>query len=351
MNNRSNGFKRYYKGEGERLPKILTSEKEDPANYHPSEELIAAVNVALTLGMPLFITGEPGLGKSSLAASLAHSLKLKPPLTLVVKSDTTAKDLFYSIDVVARFGEAHGGRAADPRPFMRFEALGEAILRALPAELTAPLAAAREEGFPTEQEQTVVLIDEIDKAPREVPNDLLVEIDQLKFRVPELATWKDKDNAELPSEFQVTDAFAEYRPLIIITSNSEQSLPPAFLRRCVFHHLDMPAYSSKDATQVTVESIVMSRMGDRWKRGYPALQQLLDAFQCLREGQLTLPPTLAEFLALLKFLSSDYDPGLDCSQWTPDALNRAFLGCLVNDKNDRPKAQALLDEFWKKTIR
>jgi MoxR-like ATPase len=173
-------------------------------------DLRAAANAALMLGKPLLLTGEAGVGKSQFSAWLAHQLGLGDPLKFVVKSTTEARDLFYHYDALARFHEAQvtqlvtvpvaagdkplGGSMdeIDPRRYIAYNALGKAILYSLGA-LTA-----REKGFisktmgallddfPLEPRRSVVLIDEIDKAPRDVPNDILDEIDNLSFTIREL---------------------------------------------------------------------------------------------------------------------------------------------------------------------
>ncbi len=155
-------------------------------------ELAAAVDVALTLGMPLLLTGEPGSGKSGLADSLAWELGLGEPLRFPVQSDTESRDLFYRFDTVGRFHAAQTrapaeSPAADAGRFISFEALGRAILLAKPVAIEAALGLPPGSlGHPGAPCRSVVLIDEIDKAPRDVPNDILVEIERMEFGVPEL---------------------------------------------------------------------------------------------------------------------------------------------------------------------
>ena len=174
------------------------------ADYVVSEELKHAVNVSIALQKPLLIKGEPGTGKTMLAQSIADALG-KDLLIWSVKSTTKAQDGLYLYDTVQRlydsqFGE---GDVADIKHYIRLGKLGEAF--AAPA-------------------QVVLLIDEIDKADLEFPNDLLWELDKMEFYIPET-----KETVA-----------ARHRPIVIITSNAEKELPDAFLRRCIFHYIDFP---------------------------------------------------------------------------------------------------------------
>src|SRR5215475_5318615 len=171
-------------------------------------QLATTVNVALALNQPLLVTGEPGCGKTALAWAVAVQLGCRV-LEFHTKSTSTARDLLYQIDSLRRFHDASTGdaRARDASAYLAYRALGEAI--------RSPTA-------------TVVLIDEIDKAPRDFPNDLLNELDRMEFDVP-----------ELPDDQRRKASVA--RPIVIITSNSERQLPLPFLRRCVFHHIEFPS--------------------------------------------------------------------------------------------------------------
>ena len=173
-------------------------------SYLSSEGLQAAVNCALTLQRPLLVRGEPGTGKTLLAEAVAESLGQRL-LTWHVKSTTRAQDGLYVYDTVqrlydSRFGD---GDVRDIRRYIRMGPLGEAF---------------------ASPERVVLLIDEVDKADVEFPNDLLHELDRMRFRVTET-------NDEVA---------AAHRPVVIITSNNEKELPDAFLRRCVFHFIDFP---------------------------------------------------------------------------------------------------------------
>jgi len=173
-------------------------------SYLTNEGLQAAVNCALTLQRPLLVKGEPGTGKTLLAEAIAQALGHRL-LTWHVKSTTRAQDGLYVYDTVqrlydSRFGD---GDVRDIRRYIRQGPLGEAF--------SAP-------------ERVVLLIDEVDKADLEFPNDLLHELDRMRFRVTETGD----------------EVVAKHRPVVVITSNNEKELPDAFLRRCVFHFIDFP---------------------------------------------------------------------------------------------------------------
>lgn len=210
---------RRYAGDG-RVPDGHTADaRGERGRYLADAQLVSAVNTALIVEQPLLVTGEPGTGKTTLAWSVAAELGLGPVLRFHTRSDHQASDAFYEIDNLLRFYHAQSGdpRAAKPEHYVKWNALGEAIRS------------------PTRR---LVLIDEIDKAPRDFPNDLLDEIDQMEFKVP-----------SLDMAFKATE-----RPVVIITSNSERQLPDPFLRRCVFHRIAFP-----DATRL--KQILQERLG------------------------------------------------------------------------------------------
>lgn len=321
---------RYYTGRGVREPKLAdalpTVDRETlrkPEAYRATPQLAAAVDVALTLGMPLLLTGEPGSGKSDLAESLAWELGLEPLLRFAVKSETESRDLFYRFDTVGRFHAAQTppGNAADANParFISFEALGRAILLAKPPEVVAELGLPPEAvNHPGKPRRSVVLIDEIDKAPRDVPNDILVEIERMTFGIPELARPGHANSVRLGKQDN------PFRPIVIFTSNSEKALPDPFLRRCVYHHLTFPSFDADLLKQdqaltderVTVDRIVAARLGERYQGRAGVSAQVADAldfFRDLRGDRLGLErsPTLAELLDWLDRLMPQRLPVAD----------------------------------------
>ena len=174
------------------------------ADYVTSEPLRNAVNVSIALGRPLLIRGEPGTGKTLLAHSIARALN-KKLIKWNVKSTTKAKDGLYLYDTVQRLNDSRFGDkdVSKIKEYIQLGNLGQAF-----ASL----------------EQVVLLIDEIDKADIEFPNDLLNEIDEMSFYIPETDETISAVN----------------RPITIITSNAEKELPDAFLRRCIFHYIEFP---------------------------------------------------------------------------------------------------------------
>src|SRR5271169_3863425 len=172
--------------------------------YLTNDALEAAVNCALALERPLLVKGEPGTGKTLLAEAIAAALGLEL-IPWNVKSTTRAQDGLYVYDTVqrlydSRFGD---GDVRDIRRYIRFGPLGEAF---------------------RSPQRVVLLLDEVDKADLEFPNDLLHELDRMRFRI-----------LETDEEVQ-----AQARPVVVVTSNNEKELPDAFLRRCVFHFIDFP---------------------------------------------------------------------------------------------------------------
>lgn len=274
----------------EELTLMRRARQNSPEGYRPGKGLVDAVNVALLLGQPLLLTGEAGTGKTQLAYSLNWQIGFKNvfPFVFETKSTSTARDLFYSYDTVGRFHAAQTGEGSqDNRDYITYNALGKAILFANPKSEVESALPAHDNYFNSIrddewQKRSVVLIDEIDKAPRDFPNDILNEIERMFFRITEL----NNKTIEVKEE--------NFRPVIVLTSNSEKNLPDAFLRRCVYYNIDFP---DKNELQMIVDErignigLARSEIKFRW------YDVLIDLFEKLREsGQLTKKPATAELL-------------------------------------------------------
>jgi MoxR-like ATPase len=231
--------------------------------YIVSPELRDAVNVAIALQRPLLVKGEPGTGKTLLAHNIARALG-KPLLVWNVKSTTKAKDGLYIYDTVQRLNDARfgDGDVSDIKRYIRLGCLGQAFVA---------------------EEQVVLLIDEVDKADLEFPNDLLNELDEMRFYILETDEW----------------VHAKQRPIVIITSNAEKELPDAFLRRCVFHYIAFPGPElMTDIVHVhhpTLAGDLLAQVLERFYtlrridalRKKPSTSELIDWLQALIVGGVT----------------------------------------------------------------
>jgi MoxR-like ATPase len=253
--------------------------------YVAAPELMYAVNVSIALEKPLLIKGEPGTGKTMLAEAIADSLG-KELITWSIKSTTKAKDGLYVYDTVQRLYDSQfqEGDVADIKKYIHMGKLGEAF---------------------TAEEQPVLLIDEIDKADLEFPNDLLWELDRMEFYIHET-----KETVR-----------AKNRPIVIITSNAEKELPDAFLRRCIFHYIAFPDKETMrkiiNVHYENVEGKLLDQVIETfyWLRDIKELQkkpgtsELLDWVRALQLGGIEVERIHNElpFLGVLLKKNQDFD--------------------------------------------
>jgi MoxR-like ATPase len=251
--------------------------------YIVSSELRDAVNVAIALQRPLLVKGEPGTGKTLLAHNIARALG-KPLLVWNIKSTTKARDGLYVYDTVQRLNDARFGEGdvSDIKRYIRLGCLGQAF---------------------TAEEQVVLLIDEIDKADLEFPNDLLNELDDMSFYILETDEW----------------VHTKQRPIVIITSNAEKELPDAFLRRCVFHYIAFPG----PELMTDIVHVHYPTLADT------LLEQVLERFYALRRvDALRKRPSTSELIDWLQALIAGGVTTLQLEDRLP------FLGVLLKKESD-----------------
>jgi MoxR-like ATPase len=322
----------FYSGNGNRqkselpitLPVSPRSGLLNPDNYIADPGLKDACNVALLLGQPLLLTGEPGTGKTQLAYSLAWELGLEQPLKFETKSTSIARDLFYTYDALKRFQDLQSGVVATKfLDYITFQALGSAILCSRNPDEVKHLLPS--EIIHSQKVRSVVLIDEIDKAPRDFANDLLNELELMYFRIPELANEKIVGDINL-------------QPIVIITSNSEKDLPDAFLRRCIYYNIPFPEFER-------LVEIVANRLGINAGSSSPFLQAALNLFYRLRASQsgLRKKPATAELLGWLiilqKFTHESENPLIQRE------VVFGTLSSLIKTAEDQEKARKVVEQW------
>lgn len=275
----------------------------DARRFVPGEPLATAINTAIAVGEPLLITGEPGTGKTQAAYYAAYKLAIEPVIHFQVKSDSTAHDLLYHFDTVRYFHDAHlasleGQAVTGPRSLNK----GDYVEK---RDLWQAFDLALASGTPQ-----VLLIDEIDKAPRDFPNDLLHELDKMEFKVIETG--------------ETISAPRHLRPIVFITSNSERRLPEPFLRRCVYHHIRFD--------DDLVRRAMLSRRDEYCNLAPEFLELALRRFLALRERPLRKLPATGELLVWLRVLSLAV--GAYPQQLDDNLAKLPYLSTLLKDHQD-----------------
>jgi MoxR-like ATPase len=282
--------------ESQQPPRSLLDFQESAPYFQPDENLLIAINMALAVGAPLLLTGEPGTGKTQVAWYLGWYFRI-PVFDYQVRSTSTADDMKYDFDAVAYLRSAQqppkSGKPPQRQDFLRKKALWQAY------ECPTP---------------SVLLIDEIDKAPRDFPNDLLLELDKHRFRHPFVD--------------QYIDYSASRPPIVVITSNAERRLPDAFLRRCIYHHIEL--------TPELVRTVL-----HRWAKNpdFPDIQTIqeaaLERFWELRDYEIQKKPSTAELLVWLIILSAR---GITATELRAASLGKLpALTVLIKDQADRDR--------------
>lgn len=283
-----------YRGDGTTRAGRVAATPGEKGRYLASRDLAAAVNTALAVEQPLLVTGEAGTGKTVLAYAVAAELELGEVEVFNVRSDHQGRDLLYEFDNLQRFYDAQvkDDRARDRSNYMRLGPLGRAI---------------------ASDTRRMVLVDEIDKAPRDFPNDLLAAIDLMEVRIPEI-------------DYHVR---AKFRPVVVITSNRESQLPDPFLRRCVFHHIEFPG-------EEQLQAILKERLGDL-EPGADLRKRVVSKFLALREVEgLQKHPATGELLTWIRVLAS---AGVPPEKLETDLGSLPFLGSLLKIREDLDRVQ------------
>lgn len=319
---------------------ILSSEKikSRPSDYIIDSALYNAVKVAVMLKQPLLLTGDAGTGKTRLAEKLAADLYnqypeeyLSKPLIFHTKTISSYTDLFYIYDALGHFHDAHLNMKGEPdtspkaSDYIQLQALGQAIVlsnenynkESFPYRFMDEIKVKRT--FENGARSSVVLIDEVDKAPRDFTNDLLNELDRYEFFV--------KEDSNKCYRKGIKNIF------IILTSNSEKNLPDAFLRRCVFYHIKPPKGSQ-------LQKIVINQIFSHepeYEKNKETIDELLSEyishFETIRKESIDKQPATAELISWIYYLRREILNGNRVSKLTDEVLNPSY-SILAKSKND-----------------
>lgn len=288
--------------------------------FHIGSEEIDLINVALYLRRPLFVTGTPGTGKSSLAYAIAYELKLEPVLYWPINSSSTLKEGLYSYDAMSRLEQAQAMKIGKELGLVEKTEIKEDFWDVGRFITLGPLGTAL---LPTSRPR-VLLIDEIDKSDIDLPNDLLNVFEEGEFSIPELArrpsepetgiqvyTHRNKERAFIQKGRVICNKF----PIIVLTSNRERELPPAFMRRCIY--LEMPQPDKEQLERIVeehfkgeiqreeIDKLIEQFLEKRGNKGSLANDQLLNAIYLVSKGRKLREQSEANILdAIFKPLDS-----------------------------------------------
>lgn len=277
--------------------------------YLPDPKLVEAVNLAIALGRPLLLQGDPGCGKTRLAYAVAYALGL-PLEECYIKSTSRAQDLLYIYDAINRLYDAQlgadgpkdkGGQplSRNVRNYIQLGPLGRAIARAQYGR------------------RSIVLIDEIDKADLDFPNDLLLELDRLEFWVAEAQGMYYAVPGDRP----------DLRPIVFVTHNEEKALPTAFLRRCIFHFVEFPKDEDHLQRILAIHGIMDRTLGPK----------AIDVILRLRRLDLSKKPGLSELIDWVGYVRAVKTP--------VEELNKLpYIGVLLKQQIDLQRANKEFSE-------
>lgn len=313
------------------LPSAETSfkMKQGDGKYFPSEKLIKAIELATLLNKPLLIAGEPGTGKTDAAHHIAEHFGLGDLLIYNTQTSSSAQDLLYRYNSLAHFQysrsntELLSAHKLIEKSFITYNPLGEAIKAS------------------ADKKRRVVLIDEIDKAPRDLPNDMLDIIENMRFKIDELKINKKENEADI-SEIVGDD---NYKPIVILTTNSEKSLPEPFLRRCIFFYINFE--------EVDLLTILKNKLSDiqysdeQWNI-------IIRYFKLVREELRGKKPATAELImwtwVLNKYEISPEMLNESSKISKPDYLKNSY-SVLIKDNDDWQRIINLEDDYFVKKMK
>jgi MoxR-like ATPase len=262
--------------------------------YFAEDTLVDAVNLAISLGRPLLLQGDPGCGKTRLAYVVSYALGL-PLERFYIKSTSRAQDLLYTYDAISRLYDAQiqKQKSREVRHYIRFGPLGRAIERVHYGR------------------RSVVLLDEIDKADLDYPNDLLWELDRLEFQV-----------TEAPEIHYAVGDNPQLRPIVLVTHNEEKPLPTAFLRRCIFHYVEFPKRHETLVDILSLHNVENKSLSGKAAEVVRRLRQM---------DYLSKKPGLSELI--------DWVVYLDHKKFPSEELDKLpFSSALLKQRTDQHKA-------------